>query len=439
MQRSLKKQPLMCSMQTNRVVRGAALMVLCLLFGASGCATPWSSKISFPWEDKAKPQIPDRVTVMWTDTILQQTGKPPTRGFGGRVFFYRGKDEQPIKVRGTLIVYAFDDSEGEMSHSTPARKYVFLPDQVEKHYSESALGPSYSFWLPWDPVGGVQKKISLITRFEPEKGVPVLSELTHHLLPGLPPEMIASGSQGSASGGSQSKAAANTVRPASFQTTTTTAAASAPNSNNDAEMPNGAASDRSRQQTARRMSTSTIVVPPATARRLLKPLPSTPMPQAAERNAPQAFRKTQPQQPLGAPPQRQPNTAAQTTSVVPMQPNATVPFPQQMPVANVPAVDQPANVQTMSSSPDSASTLPPATTSVQPSSAELSAGYQRGQSRVPGGTIARPVRGRVAMRPSPRAWPSAPQPIPRSFLGARAVPAQAATAAPIPNALPATP
>jgi hypothetical protein len=50
--------------------------------------------------------------------------------------------------------------------------------------SKSELGPSYSFWLPWDEVGGPQTEISLIARFEPNGGSIVIGEQTKHLLPG---------------------------------------------------------------------------------------------------------------------------------------------------------------------------------------------------------------------------------------------------------------
>jgi len=64
---------------------------------------------------------------------------------------------------------------------------------VARHMSESELGPTYSFWLPWDEVGGRQTEISLIARFEPKGGAVVVGEQTKHLLPGplVPGTMLA--------------------------------------------------------------------------------------------------------------------------------------------------------------------------------------------------------------------------------------------------------
>ncbi len=112
-------------------------------------------------------------------------GKTGVRGFGGRVMFYTRNQKESIKVEGTLTVYAFDDSKKHFQNSNPDRKYVFLPDQLEDHYSKSDIGHSYSIWIPWDEVGGDQKQISLIARFEPKEGTTIMTESSRKLLPGI--------------------------------------------------------------------------------------------------------------------------------------------------------------------------------------------------------------------------------------------------------------
>ncbi len=47
------------------------------------------------------------MTDMWSFTVLQQPGQPGVRGYGGRLMFYDA-DDKPMKVDGTLTVYAFD-------------------------------------------------------------------------------------------------------------------------------------------------------------------------------------------------------------------------------------------------------------------------------------------------------------------------------------------
>ena len=99
--------------------------------------------------------------------------------------FYEGKNEEPIKVDGTLVVYAFDETNRDANNARPDRKYVFTPQQLPLHYSKSKVGHSYSVWMPWDEVGGVQKEITLIVRFQPKEEAPVaISDPCRQLLPG---------------------------------------------------------------------------------------------------------------------------------------------------------------------------------------------------------------------------------------------------------------
>jgi hypothetical protein len=133
-----------------------------------------------------EPSVPDSVVAFWTDAVRHQAGTQPERGFGGRIFFYKGKSAEPVRVEGTLTIYAFDEEQRDPTDARPDRKYVFLPHQFDKHFSDAPeLGPSYSVWLPWEPVGGPPKEISLIVRFVPEQGGVVVGEQTRHWLPGI--------------------------------------------------------------------------------------------------------------------------------------------------------------------------------------------------------------------------------------------------------------
>jgi hypothetical protein len=209
----------------------------------SGCAT-WDLTGAMSWSDSApKPQIPSRITDIWTDTVLHQPGQPGVRGFGGRVMFY-GKDEgKAIAVDGTFTVMAFDDSDGKASQASPEKKFVFLPEQLTKHYSKSQLGDSYSFWLPWDEVGGKERKICLVSRFEPRKGKAIVSPPSHHTLPGeVPQESKKAANPAIAATRGGPPAATPPVEQASYQAQVS-----------DAAPPEG-------------MSTLTIDVPPSFAR-----------------------------------------------------------------------------------------------------------------------------------------------------------------------------
>jgi hypothetical protein len=174
---------------------------------ATGCAAPWKKKegqslkvlsmsSSWPWaDDETLPRTPARFVDSWTDTVLHQAGKKAQRGFGGRMIFYAKEGEKPILVDGQLVVYAFDESNRLPTDQKPTRRYVFPAEQVAIHMSKSEIGPSYSFWLPWDEEGGPQTEVSLIARFQPKDGPVVVGEQTKHLLPGAqtPPDVAAAG------------------------------------------------------------------------------------------------------------------------------------------------------------------------------------------------------------------------------------------------------
>ena len=134
--------------------------------------------------------IPERMMVIWTDTILHQPQQPGVRGFGGRIYFYKGNNADPIEVDGGVAIYAFDAADGPQSSTKPKRKFVFTADQFAEYMSHTDLGPSYSVWIPWDQVGGPSQQLSLVTRFEGRQGGVVISDPVIKLLPGVDRSVI---------------------------------------------------------------------------------------------------------------------------------------------------------------------------------------------------------------------------------------------------------
>jgi hypothetical protein len=172
------------------VVCLAALLVA----GIAGCSVPKkasdlkpSKLFSLGDDDEPEEGIPVRMEGTWTDTVLNQPGQKPQRGFGGRLIFYGKDDHTPILVDGQLVVYAFDETGRDPTDNKPTRRYVFPGDQMPARMSKTEIGASYSFWLPWDEAGGPQTEVSLVCRFEPKGGAVVVSEQTKHLLPGSLP------------------------------------------------------------------------------------------------------------------------------------------------------------------------------------------------------------------------------------------------------------
>jgi len=161
------------------------------LLVAGGCAKLDWSRLdpakAIGWsKSQPDPKVPSRVADVWTDTVLNQPGLPGVRGFGGRITFYSDHEKKPVAVDGTLTVYAYDATVRDPVHVSPERRFVFPADQLPKHYSPNKLGPTYSLWLPWDEVGGVERQLSLVARFDARSGETIVSNPSRQTLPGLP-------------------------------------------------------------------------------------------------------------------------------------------------------------------------------------------------------------------------------------------------------------
>ncbi len=273
----------------THVLKAASCLLLlgCLAAVAQAAWPPW------PFGSNDKPGQPKKVIALWTDTVLTQANQPPVRGFGGRLMFYDGQSDKPIKVDGTLVVFAFDETERDPANARPDRKYVFRPDQLPAHYSKSKIGHSYSVWIPWDGVGGMQKDITLIARFEPKTGTAVVGEQCRLLLPGRSP----------APGGVQhaslppaadppaplarpvGAAAWNSpMRPASDRNGVQSACYTTPLASANGAGPRN-------EELSRRMTTTTIPLPPSMAMRT-NTAPSTMLPQAQRWQPPPPWQPT---------------------------------------------------------------------------------------------------------------------------------------------------
>ena len=155
---------------------------------ASGC-TGMTKNLSsaMPWGKsqiaEGKYQAPVKMAVLWSPAMYTATGKKPTRGFGGRIYFYNAKNE-PVPVQGQLVVYCFDDTKKTNDRKQPDRRVAFTPEQFTSHYSPTQLGASYSVWVPWDAMGNEQAEISLLPIFTAATGQVVMGPQSLGLLPG---------------------------------------------------------------------------------------------------------------------------------------------------------------------------------------------------------------------------------------------------------------
>jgi len=208
----------------NRAILISSCCLLVTLAASAGCSTGKSANWKFAktWnlrqamglqtDEPAPPQVPTRLVSTWEDTVLTRQGQKPQRGFGGRLVFFNRESDEAVRVEGQLIVYAFEEANAELKNAPPTRRYVFPREQFARHESPSQLGPAYSVWLPWSELGGEQKNISLIARFEPHHGTLIVGEQTKHLLPGTSPVLVKSKNEPMSPG--------NGVRLAQYSATT---------------------------------------------------------------------------------------------------------------------------------------------------------------------------------------------------------------------------
>lgn len=173
------------------MIRKTSLLIalLSLFSGCKALDTSWAKDWNwFAKNDKTEIAssnypTPVRVAAIWSPAMYSQTGKPPTRGFGGRLYFYDGANK-PVAVEGQLVVYAYDESKSIPNSKTPKAKFAFTPEQFTQHFSPTELGASYSVWIPWDAAGGPQAEISLVPVFTATAGQLVIGQPSKNLLPG---------------------------------------------------------------------------------------------------------------------------------------------------------------------------------------------------------------------------------------------------------------
>ena len=181
---------------------------MCGVVFLPGCATLTSLPTSW-LEEKPEFFTPHQLIPVWSDTVLHQSGQKGARGCGGRIMFYPAEGKRAVRVDGSLVVYAWDESK-QVEDRRPDRKYVFRANDLQKHYSKSKIGDSYSFWIPWDDAGGAHKELTLVARFVGRNGAEVTSAPAKVILAGAVPlpARMASGES------------ANGVQQVSYETST---------------------------------------------------------------------------------------------------------------------------------------------------------------------------------------------------------------------------
>jgi hypothetical protein len=170
----------------------SAQRVLCVVISlfAVGCSTINTEKIGKTMGFKSPDEVRRakygeavRLAAVWSPNMLTGSDEAPTRGFGGRIFFYNNRN-QPIPVVGELVVYAYDDTDPNHKNRIPDKRLGFSAEKFATHYSEGELGASYSVWIPWDQNLQKKQRITLI---------PVFITKTGHKIHGQPTKVELAG------------------------------------------------------------------------------------------------------------------------------------------------------------------------------------------------------------------------------------------------------
>ncbi|MEO2036645.1 MAG: hypothetical protein ABGZ35_31600 [Planctomycetaceae bacterium] len=178
------------------------LMMLCCFFVTMTGCTIFEPNIAQMFKKEPEIQTPHQMIPLWTDTVLHQSGKKSVRGCGGRFMFYTGDSKEGIRVEGAVTVYVWDDSRSSQQRK-PDRKYIFPAENIQKHYSKSRVGHSYSFWIPWDDAGSDRAELSIVTRFIGRDGTDITTPASKVILPGpisMPDAQMATGDQNDGDG-----------------------------------------------------------------------------------------------------------------------------------------------------------------------------------------------------------------------------------------------
>lgn len=174
------------------------LLLILAVVTSTGCqsTTMTSMMAKMPWKKTAEvePEAVDEIELgrtgtpmsmacVWKDGTMGAAGKS-VRGLAGRVYFH-DSNQRPIKVDGNFTVYAYvSDGTTGPRKVQPDRKFVFDSENLERHYSESDIGDSYSFWLPWDSIDGNETTLNLLPILKTSDGRIVRGEEVVAFLPG---------------------------------------------------------------------------------------------------------------------------------------------------------------------------------------------------------------------------------------------------------------
>jgi hypothetical protein len=155
-----------------RATQGALLAVACsgAVLMSGGCA-------SRPGKGGVAPAV-ESLYVLSVPVAVNFDNTPEPDGFAMTLFAKGPKSAKGVTLPdGVLEVWMYDGVYSEKVSATaqPLRVWRFKGVELKRHSGRSAVGAGYRFTLRWEEARPTQRHISLVARFVPDAGVPVVS------------------------------------------------------------------------------------------------------------------------------------------------------------------------------------------------------------------------------------------------------------------------
>jgi hypothetical protein len=148
-----------------------------------GCqSVPFFSKFHYLEADSRHPLM--EVLCVWEPAEGRGVDNAPARGFGGQILCFASGYKEPVKVRGDVRIYVFDDKGVNGDSSLPIHQFDFTADAWNTFLKPSSLGASYQIFIPYTRKGLDAANCTLRVRLTPEGGLPVYSRMATVALAG---------------------------------------------------------------------------------------------------------------------------------------------------------------------------------------------------------------------------------------------------------------
>ena len=145
------------------------LALLLVAFLPAGCSSPSSSS-------PAAPEAIREINLLVMPTALTLDGQPGADAVAVKIFAATAAHAQTAPLRnGVLEVIAFDGTLDPALPTDPFHTWRFTPADLARRESKSVLGTGYDLTLSWSPKVLRTGRLTLVARFLPPQGRPVLS------------------------------------------------------------------------------------------------------------------------------------------------------------------------------------------------------------------------------------------------------------------------